>query len=230
LSAVLETLTEIEQLGHALARKGIPLQEYLLNRHPETGAFPQYVVTHGGDGPVERRYAHTDAQLKALREELERTVGQQLEIFSDQGQGGPRAPAFRYSEVFQAPQVARLVAKLEKKGFRAEHYAPGKTPFAFLANGDGQKRPVHSLPQLLNMVRELGKKGLEIQRYKGLGEMTPEQLFVTTMDPAARKLLKVVVEDGVKADEIFNVLMGDEVEPRREFIESNALNVKNLDI
>ena len=84
--------------------------------------------------------------------------------------------------------------------------------------------------ELVAFVLERGRKGVNIQRYKGLGEMNPEQLWKTTMDPEKRSLLRVSIEDVVGADDVFNVLMGDVVEPRREFIEKNALNVKNLDV
>jgi DNA gyrase subunit B len=103
-------------------------------------------------------------------------------------------------------------------------------PYRLKTNGGGEERVVALLSDAVDAVLESAKKGLTINRYKGLGEMNPETLWDTTMNPATRRLLQVRVEDAVEADSIFTILMGDAVEPRREFIETNALNVSNLDI
>jgi len=93
-----------------------------------------------------------------------------------------------------------------------------------------ETKEVTSLKDLLSAATEASKKGVSIQRYKGLGEMNPQQLWETTMDPEKRALLQVSIEDSVKADEIFTVLMGDQVEPRKEFIVKHALEARNIDI
>jgi DNA gyrase subunit B len=95
---------------------------------------------------------------------------------------------------------------------------------------DKEKHPFCDLKEILKYVMDVGKEGMAIQRYKGLGEMNPEQLWETTMDPDKRTLLKVTLEDAVEADAMFTVLMGEAVEPRREFIEKHAHEVKVLDI
>ena len=100
----------------------------------------------------------------------------------------------------------------------------------FVVSFDGEKKTVEAPEELVELMLEKGKKGLTVQRYKGLGEMNPEQLWATTMDPTRRNLLQVRIEDDVEADEIFTILMGDKVEPRRAFIQNNALEVHELDI
>ena len=95
---------------------------------------------------------------------------------------------------------------------------------------NGEEKEIGSLERFVESILERGKKGQFIQRYKGLGEMNPEQLWSTTMNPENRVLKQVQVDDAVEADAIFSKLMGDEVEPRKEFIELNALRVSNLDV
>ena len=98
-----------------------------------------------------------------------------------------------------------------------------------VADKDGVLKPVMAA-ELLRFVNDKGREGMAIQRYKGLGEMNPEQLWSTTMDPARRRLVKVSIEDQIEVDQMFTVLMGSNVELRRAFIEANAVDVRNLDI
>jgi DNA gyrase subunit B len=128
-----------------------------------------------------------------------------------------------------------LLSQLADLGLPIAHFSSQDTPLFELVEGEGENArvtPVFSVPGILEGVMHIGKRGLEIKRFKGLGEMNAKELFGTTMDPQTRKLLRVKMneENEIEADRIFTILMGDVVEPRRHFIEENALNVRNLDV
>jgi DNA gyrase subunit B len=136
-------------------------------------------------------------------------------------------------ELHESKAIGEVLQQLARKGFSVEHYAAQDKPLFELVEGEGERavvRPLFSIPEILASVKEVGRRGLQIKRFKGLGEMNPRELFETTMDPARRKLLRIDLTDKVEAEEMFTKLMGDEVEPRRQFIEDNALNVRNLDV
>ncbi|HMO52179.1 MAG TPA: DNA topoisomerase (ATP-hydrolyzing) subunit B [Kiritimatiellia bacterium] len=231
LRLVLEKLAELEPHAERLNRKGIPFHEFIRHRAPGTGQYPQYRVVITTEDAETVRYVYSEPELRTLCEEYQRSAG--VEIVSDEPVAASSASGFgvRWVEVFSGPTIARLVAVIEEHGFDATELLAAESPTAWLTGGgDDKKVEVFSLFDLLEKIRQLGRKGVDIQRYKGLGEMNPEQLWETTLNKENRKLLRVALEDAVKADEIFTVLMGDEVEPRRAFIEQNALNVTNLDI
>jgi DNA gyrase subunit B len=136
--------------------------------------------------------------------------------------GGVRKNTKIDFQLLDSPEYTDLTALYE------ELSTLGPPPYALEVGGDTVE--FSKVEELADKVHDLGKKGLAIQRYKGLGEMNPEQLWETTMDPAKRTLLQVRVEDAFEADRLFSTLMGDLVEPRRDFIAQNALNVRNLDV
>ena len=130
-----------------------------------------------------------------------------------------RPPNHELAQSVEFRQIRRLRPTIE----------PLTRPPLLVCSG-GDEVSLESKEALLEHLMESGKKGLSIQRYKGLGEMNPDQLWETTMDPERRSVLEVRVEDAAEADILFSILMGDAVEPRRQFIEEHALDVQNLDI
>jgi len=255
LRELLDNIVLIEGISDQLRRRGISLKDYLAQRDAETGAFPLYCAYMNKLGEdLDLRFATDDLGLKALFAEAEEAmlataeavnVAEVIEEVAEESaetEGeesveepaepvvvAPAAPTVRYKELFFSRKLKEIVEKLEEGGFPFEQLLGSEDP-QFNLDDKGSKTAVNSLMELAQAVRIAGRKGMTIQRYKGLGEMNPQQLWETTLDPEVRRLTKVVLEDAVKADEMFTILMGDEVEPRREFIQENALNVTNLDI
>jgi DNA gyrase subunit B len=137
-------------------------------------------------------------------------------------------------ELYEVRTINAGLKELASFGFTIEDLIPkdrtGRTDSRFRLLREEAELGLDDLRGLLPAIRAAGEKGLQITRFKGLGEMNAEELRETTLDPAVRSMIKVTLSDAAAADEMFRVLMGDKVEPRREFIEKHALEVKNLDV
>jgi len=231
LRGLLDVLVQIEETSASIARRGVDVATLLRQRQATTGELPRFMAVTGSGDEADIRFARNDADLSVIRVAAEKKLQTVIDLADTQVRAFHRKAAlpFCWMEIFRATALRKEIEQLGPFGFTAEQVAGTAEPFAVIQDGEPET-PVQALAELLEAVRLRGRKGLTIQRYKGLGEMNPDQLFDTTMDPNNRRLLRVMLEDAVKADAIFTLLMGDEVEPRRRFIEENALNVRNLDV
>lgn len=222
LRQLTEVLGSLENSLQILERRGLSLQ--VLLQHARGHVLPSYRILKSG----QEHWFFTAAEVTAFCQSQETPN-------VDATTNGQHA-GLDIQELHEVRSISRGLEKLRELGLEADTLLPPKPvaglepPPRFQVEHDDVKRSMQHLRDLIPEIRRLGEKGLAITRFKGLGEMNPDELWDTTLDPARRTLLKVRLEDAFKADEIFRILMGDKVEPRREFIEKHALEVRNLDV
>jgi DNA gyrase subunit B len=240
IDKIVEHLAALEQLGTGVTRHGASLPAYLDRHHPETQDLPRYVARVREGNKETFEFLTDDAARAAFNEQhgLNADGSDKADTTPPIGEKKPAAPAntkrVTIHEIFESTEMAKLLRAIAKVGLEINRFSATEEPRFVITENAGQKSEtkteLRSPLDIVTQIRANGRKGLSIQRYKGLGEMNPKQLYETTMDPEKRRLLKVSVEDAAKADSLFTLLMGDEVPPRRQFIEDNALNVQFLDV
>ncbi|MBQ6924386.1 MAG: DNA gyrase subunit B [Kiritimatiellae bacterium] len=223
LSSLLDILSTAKSQCTVLEKQKIDINEFFSLRNPETGEFPRYRVASDTDGNQVFRFVFRKEEADAIKAEVQTALQCPMEELDE-----PENPNYTCTEIKQAATLRREMDNLvQVYGFARGDFLGGgddAAPIGKLVDTKGVETPVRSLLELLAEIRERGGRGLTIQRYKGLGEMDYDQLFDTTMDPRNRRLRRAELVDAVEANKIFEKLMGDQVEPRRRFIEENALS------
>src|SRR5437868_6714641 len=240
LKDILESLEKLAKLSEAVRRHGGDFETYLGHRNSKTGKLPNYLVKVREGNEETAHYFHDEKGVRKFHQDnldlnlFDTQIGQELLPL---GEAPARADGTRRRgrlvELHESAAIEKIIAELARKGLKVAHYATSDQPIFELIEGEGEKavsRPLFSIPEILQRILEIGRRGVQIKRFKGLGEMNAKELFQTTMNPEKRRLLKVDLTDETKANEMFTRLMGDLVEPRRQYIEDNALNVRNLDV
>jgi DNA gyrase subunit B len=236
------TLAGLEDALVALERRGISLRDHAARRDAATAKLPMFHVYFGS----EEHWFSSREQLEAFVKGKEKAAGGALAVGrAEDAQTHAAAPGIDAKSVEHEDQLVIVdlhevrsinsgLAELKEMGFGIESLLPedrtGTEDARYSLRRGENVIGLEDLRSLLSAVRRAGEKGLSITRFKGLGEMNAEELRDTTLDPANRTLLRVTMTDAAAADDLFRVLMGEKVEPRREFIERHALDVKNLDV
>lgn len=241
LREILELLMRLARFSDIINRQGANFDTYMGHRDAETHRLPEYLVIVRTGNEETVHYIGDEDSLRLFSEanhdlHLGATIAAAPVDATAAPATGKTEPITkrraRLYEVHEARAISKLLVQLQEKGLALDHFSAQDKPLFEIIEGEDKVQPLFSVPEILERVLDIGRRGVEIRRFKGLGEMNASQLFDTTMDPATRRLLQVKMneDNSVEADRMFTILMGDIVEPRRQFIEDNALNVRNLDI
>lgn len=230
LAALLKVLSDLEGPLSILERRGLNLAAFLARGGAQ--GLPMFRVLLLG----REHWFHTMAEVDTFRQEEGRRLGKELVVAdaATAGNGNGHVP-FVVQELHEVRGVNKGLERLREFGLVPADLVPvprvagREPPLRFVLEHGDSHQPLAHLRDLIGAVRKLGEKGLSITRFKGLGEMDADELWETTLDPQKRTLLRVQLDDAFKADEMFRILMGEKVEPRREFIQKHALEVKDID-
>jgi DNA gyrase subunit B len=238
---IIGVLRDALRVGAALGRHGIDPEGYVARRDAVRGLFPMArVAVRELDGSVSEQFAYTEDEEEAMvtaaetrltppaREPGPEESPEEREARVAAEQAEMRG-AIDVTRIYEATAFREIEQRLAALGFGTANLYRGEKPIMEVLHRD-EAVPVTTLTEMYEQVKANGRQGLHIQRYKGLGEMNPDQLWETTMDPQHRKMLKVRMEDAIEAERMFVLLMGDDVGPRRDYIERYAPTIKNLDI
>ena len=240
MTRLVRTLATLEEAIIALERRGISLKIHATRQDPASGRLPVYHVYLDGRDEWFTTRAELDdfiaAQEKKADGKINVDVGMPTSVPSTNGEvaAAGEASKLRIVDLHEVRTINTALTDLAKFGFDIEALIPqertGEETSRYTLRRGENESGLEDLRALPGAIRSAGEKGLQITRFKGLGEMNAEELRDTTLDPKNRTLVQIRMDDVSGADDLFRVLMGDQVEPRREFIQKHALDVRNLDV
>jgi DNA gyrase subunit B len=229
LKQLTNLMIDLEDYANQISTSGISFENYIALYQEQKNKLPIYRVLLNG----EEFFFYDQEEFESYVKKIESETKEFVICFDDEEipQELTRN-VMLVSQFRSSKKIEDTIKSIKELGVDPRTYTGFESGGhrEIIVVNDGSSFKVTSLRGVLKTIKKIGQQGLDLQRYKGLGEMNPEQLWETTMDPQRRKMVNVTLEDAIRADKIFTILMGEEVAPRKNFIERHALEIKFLDV